>query len=463
MTPVRSNSSKENCAPISSNCIIWQGASLPCLSLCREDSVSDVIYRIAKEVCDIKASFDYTSVDLSCLLTVCNVITPEPTKTLNNILNLVITKVCCLSDIVNQINTNPPAEKEVTLVSCLKPYLSPTGVPYTTLPVSEYLYVLALKVCDVITTVSALNTRVTVLEAQVATLINTPPPTIPQVVSNCVTGANVIPGVPANVNDVVEALEADYCNLVSALGGPDDLIKIKTNPCLSTVLTNPIALSDSSKTLSSLFPGQWVAAPLNAAQALRDLWVMVCDLRAAVNFIQKNCCKISCDTLIVDFDVKRTNDPKTGQVNLNLFFYPKTNLPSDWYDCNQSVNTNPRSTYTFLGNELLITDQAGHEYKVRIPLRKQDLSEGILNDQQSSYNGFLINLSDSPLDTESAYTITSNICVTDGTSTCVKCINKNVPYTPVKCAYCEIKASETVTITYRTCPTTTTTMEGNIA
>ena len=450
MTPYRSNSNKENCAPISSNCILWQGPDLPCLSLCREDSISDIIYKLADEVCDIKNSFNYTSVDLQCILTVCNVITPEPTKTLNNILNLIITKVCCLSDIVNAINLTPPEEKQVVLTTCLKPYLSPTGVPYTSLPVSEYLYWFALKYCETVVIVDNHEVRITTLENEVDILMNTPPPEIPQVTTDCISGPGVVPGIPTDIDLVVDLLEKEYCQVVAALGPATDIVKTKAAGCAPALWANPTSLADSTRTLPAIYPG-WNTTPANLAQALVNLWITVCDLRGAVKLIQDTCCKISCDTLIVDFDVKRVFDSQGNPV-LELFFFPKTNMPSTWFDCNQSpVTATTSSPYSFMGNQLSITDEAGHEYIVYIPLRKQDLSEGILNDFAIGGTGYPIPLVASPLDENSAYMITSNICVTDGTTTCVKCINKNVPYTQPKCDYCQVTACGDVTIIYRIC------------
>ena len=69
MIPYKSNSDKENCSPVSSNCVTWQGPDIACINLCKGDSVSDVVYKLATELCDIKASTDMTSVDFNCLLT----------------------------------------------------------------------------------------------------------------------------------------------------------------------------------------------------------------------------------------------------------------------------------------------------------------------------------------------------------------------------------------------------------
>ena len=44
---------KHGCDPISSNCVIWQGPDIECINLCKWDSVSDVVYKLAQELCTV--------------------------------------------------------------------------------------------------------------------------------------------------------------------------------------------------------------------------------------------------------------------------------------------------------------------------------------------------------------------------------------------------------------------------
>jgi hypothetical protein len=441
MTPIKSNLNKENCTPTSSNCVMWQGQDLPCIGLCTGDTVSDVIYKIAEELCDIKDSFGFTDVDLTCLLDICQT-TPEPQKTLTNILNLVINKVCCLSDIVAAIDTSVGAEIEVVLASCFN-ILNPFGVPLTKLPVSEYVYQIGIKLCSIASTVATHTSQITVLQQQVNTLISTPAATIPTVTPNC-----VLPSIPTAINLVVDELENQFCQLSDAVGTVSDITKVRGNQCQN--------LSSSPSLVSGLLmPSQyptWVMSPTNLAESLQNLWITVCDIRTAVKLIQDTCCKVSCDDIIVDFDVKRSTN-EDGELVLLLFFNPKTLLPGTWYDCDQTVN--PAQPYGYQGNKLTITDSEGHIATVYIQLRSQTLNTGILMDPDYFNAGYEINLGASPIDPSLPLTIESNICVTDGSTNCVKCLNKEVPYTSVGC--CEITATGEVTITYKVCSTITTT------
>ena len=55
------------CMPISSNCVIWQGPNIPCLNLCKGDTITDVLYKLATDYCELLEQLDPTKYDLSCL------------------------------------------------------------------------------------------------------------------------------------------------------------------------------------------------------------------------------------------------------------------------------------------------------------------------------------------------------------------------------------------------------------
>lgn len=453
MTPSKSNSLKENCSPISSNCIVWQGNDLPCIGLCRGDSISDVTYKLAEEICSIKNNFNLTDVDLECILKICTA-TPEPAKTIGNILNLIINKVCCLSDIVNSIDLNGPDEVEVQLASCFKPFLNPQGVPLQSLPHSQYTYLIGVKLCEIIATVDTHTTQINgtggILD-RLDDLENAPTYNTPEISPSCLTGGGVSPGVPAEIDVVLEELEKQYCLFTAAVGSIADINTTIAKECKAgdgTTLGNQPSLTNPTNTMAAQYSGAngWVNAATNLAQSLRNMWITVCDLRGAVKLIQDNCCKISCEDIVIAFDVIRyVNDD--GDFAIKLFFGP-TVLPTTWYDCNQTPQTNlnvyPKG---WTGNKLKITDAAGHVREVYIQLRNTDLDQGILQDDLGM--GYEIVLEGTNIDKTLDFTITGDICVTDGVTQCVKCVSIDVPYVPLGC--CLITATETVTIVYKTC------------
>ena len=48
--------------------VIWDGPSIPCLQLCKGDTITDVVYNIAKKVCEITSDLDVQSLDYSCII-----------------------------------------------------------------------------------------------------------------------------------------------------------------------------------------------------------------------------------------------------------------------------------------------------------------------------------------------------------------------------------------------------------
>ena len=435
MIPTKSNIAKENCVPISSNCVVWQGPNLPCIGICTGDSVSDVVYRVAVEICNLKDSFGFTDVDLTCLLKICTTV-PEPQKTLTAILNLIISKVCCLSDITDEIlikiNTTP-AEPEVVLANCFH-VTNPQGVPLTVLPVSAYVAQIGIKICDEIVPLLASHSATLVsLQTQIN---NIPDPTpIPDIVPNCLTGNGVIPNVPTPIDTVVEELERQFCVLTNALGPTNEIIRVSGQCNLSTTPTDLNVGNFLSTGLPLVSNGNWNTTPRNLAETLQNLWLVACDLRGAVKLIQDNCCKISCKDILVNFDVlySQTTDPASGkpQITLTLFFgVDGVNIPSTFYDCDQTNFT-----------QLTITDQHGHSVIRTIKIRDLINQTGILDNPLTIGNGYDLVLLGTSLNPKDDLTITADVCLTDGTTTCIKCLNINVPYTSATCNFCKITAS----------------------
>jgi len=52
MLPVGSNNKSTPCSVISSNCVSWQGPDIPCIGLCKGDTVTDVVAKLGELVCD---------------------------------------------------------------------------------------------------------------------------------------------------------------------------------------------------------------------------------------------------------------------------------------------------------------------------------------------------------------------------------------------------------------------------
>ena len=57
------NIDKTGCSNISSNCVTWQGPDIECISLCKGDSITEVVYKMALELCKLMDTFDLKNYD----------------------------------------------------------------------------------------------------------------------------------------------------------------------------------------------------------------------------------------------------------------------------------------------------------------------------------------------------------------------------------------------------------------
>jgi hypothetical protein len=54
-----------NCESKSSNCVIWDGPDIPCISLCKGQSVGWAIYMLATKLCALEEQLDLSNYDLT--------------------------------------------------------------------------------------------------------------------------------------------------------------------------------------------------------------------------------------------------------------------------------------------------------------------------------------------------------------------------------------------------------------
>ena len=58
--------SKDGCMKTSSNCVIWEGPDIPCLKLCKGDTITEVLFKLATKFCDTLVMLDPSKYDISC-------------------------------------------------------------------------------------------------------------------------------------------------------------------------------------------------------------------------------------------------------------------------------------------------------------------------------------------------------------------------------------------------------------
>jgi hypothetical protein len=137
------------CSPISSNCVIWQGQDIPCIKLCKGDTVSDVIFKLATELCTIMETLKVSNYDLACFnLVAC------PPSTFEELIQFLINKICELQteiDALAVVNAATSGTTRSTTADTLVT-VAPCFIIGTTtvMTVTEYAIAMGTSICGII-------------------------------------------------------------------------------------------------------------------------------------------------------------------------------------------------------------------------------------------------------------------------------------------------------------------------
>jgi len=276
------NLDNKPCSPISSNCVIWQGPDIPCIKLCTGDTVSDVVFKLATELCAIMDQLNISNYDLSCFdLAAC------PPQTFQQLIQFLIDQICLAQGItVTDGKVSGCPDCLVTVAPCFQ-----VG-NQTTMQLVDYVQMIAERVCSIIDQIDVINNQIQNLEIRVEILENTPPPTftLPSIATNCF--ATAIGSASATIDVVLNALVNDptigYCQLIGATGEPADILSAVATQCIDS--TDP-SLSNPGETMGSAYGpytgfGTWNNTPITAADAINNLWIALCDIYNAVTPIE---------------------------------------------------------------------------------------------------------------------------------------------------------------------------------
>lgn len=299
------NYSDPGCNPVSSNCVIWQGPDIPCINLCKGDSISEVVNKLAIELCNIMDMMQISSYQLECLnLAGCG---PE---NFQQLIQILINQICALQAASGSTSGSKTigstASGSVDISPCYY-YTNAFGDTVTKMTTEEYATTIGNRVCSIITQITTINSTLASYNTRITALELTPPPTLtlPQVTPEC-----VLPSVPTDMDVVLDALETQFCQLRSVTGSPVNLS--------GSVLGQGACITSTSDKLGSLgtmgsIPG-WVITPTLVSDTITNLWLTLCDMRAAVRNIQLNCCPTGCDAISISAYMDITG----GGTNLDI-------------------------------------------------------------------------------------------------------------------------------------------------
>jgi hypothetical protein len=265
------------CSPISSNCVIWQGPDIPCIKLCRGDSISDVIHKLATELCNIMDLLDVNGYDLSCF----DLVGCKPTN-IQELIQFLIERICAIEDVDAALVAANALEKKSTSADTLVT-VAPCFVIGTTtvMTVTEYAVAMGTAICGLIDQITLINLQLNTLNIRVTTLEDAIPPsfTVPSIIVDCTLSSSVTAGNSYTIDLVLDALVNDstygYCVLLSSTGLPADIVSAVLSQCIantSVTLTNPPV------PFATEYLGSWINTPVTVADAITNLWITVCDI-----------------------------------------------------------------------------------------------------------------------------------------------------------------------------------------
>jgi hypothetical protein len=217
------------------------------------------------------------------------------------------------------------------------------------------------------------------------------------------------------MNIVLDELEAQYCNLRSVLGTNAGLTSAVGQQCQNLAAQNALSQAGFVGGLSGWVPATGDALSGTLAGAVKNLWVVLCDMRAAIFDLNTTAGATDCSAFILGFSAA-ANEARTV---VTLFFSGTTVVPAGFANC------------TAQGSKVTIKDASGKTFIGYVDLIAA----------QTDTDGVPFTVSGAGLSANSNYTVTVEGCVSKSGSTCNKVATSNVPVP------CPIITSVTATLT----------------
>lgn len=315
------------CSPMSSNCIIWQGPDIPCIKLCKGDTISDVVFKLATELCTIMDMLNVNNYDISCFnLTACK---PNDFQAL---IQFIIDQLCSVQNTVNNtpsstttttsgnVPKSTTADTLVTVASCF------VVGGQTVMSITDYAIAIGNKVCSIVDQISIINAQIFDLQVRVTNIENTPIPTpaTPSFTLSCAIGS--LPGGSNNFISTIlqEFINNVWCGYVTATGSSSDILSAVGSICIADTdlqLTSGTAFSTNPFWIQN-------ASYSTLSDAVNNLWVALCDV---YNYAESLGVTVA-DTATVNLDMTSNiitaNISDTGWVDLFGFdFYSTIEKP----------------------------------------------------------------------------------------------------------------------------------------
>lgn len=304
------------CSPISSNCVIWQGPAIPCIKLCTGDTVSDVVFKLATELCIIIDELNVSNYDLTCFNS-----TACPPADFQALIQFLINQICEAQGITTDTTktTTGCPDCVISLAPC---FIEGTT---TTMQLVDYVNMIANRICTLIADITDLQSQIDSLDIRVTALEDAPEPvfTLPSIPVDCV----LAPG-SYTIDVVLDALMNDadgYCALIDATGLPADISTAVLSQCIvdTDVALASLVGGGASQTFQAYYASSWVVNSdlTSAANAINNIWIAICDIYTYTSSLGLSVQDTASIDLTYTSNVLTARVTDTGWVDLNGFAY----------------------------------------------------------------------------------------------------------------------------------------------
>lgn len=269
------------CSPVSSNCIIWAGPSIPCINLCTGDTISDVTYKLATELCGILDYLNVQNYDLACF----NLAACGPNN-FQELLQFLIDRICAIENVPASVATSTSTAIN-TKSADVANYLMSAAPCFGggTVTLVDYIQQAATQICNIFVEINIINSGISDLNVRVNALETAPVPSfiIPSFILSCNIGT-IVPVLPAGSTQDIDIVLSRFINEEWC---PYKVVLDTYGNLSSAILSQCILGTDDAQALQYSSPGtqmqvaypSYVASPTTLANAINNLWIALCDVR----------------------------------------------------------------------------------------------------------------------------------------------------------------------------------------
>jgi hypothetical protein len=211
----------------------------------------------------------------------------------------------------------------------------------------------------------------------------------PKVTVKCVIPNKI--GQRVEMQELLQALEKDYCAYRKAIGSTGDVLAAARYECSNLSSGNRLAGNGVMSTVQG-----WNARPSNLAQSFSNAWRTICDLRTAVEDLQTTVTPTACTGFVYDPKASLIKSG-TGDVTGVSIRFDECTIPKGYYDCDKAR-----------GTKITVEDASLNTI----------VSYANVSNLQSSVNPHNITIANTQVDTTSNFKIKIHFCFTDGTNQC---------------------------------------------